>query len=195
IASAVSDVFGFLPKKNLLLSLKSNYNQLISQFTGSHRRNIAKAEKKGLAFIEDAALKQVQKFYIENVNPQKENFKPKHAAIFKALTSELVKREKAKIFAAIDDSGKLLAAVVVIIHHNRLIGIINTSSIPGKQIGASHFVFDNIIKKYAATDLVLDFEGSSIPGIARFYEGFGAQEERFFNYQHTIIRRLTNVFK
>ena len=33
-----------------------------------------------------------------------------------------------------------------------------------------------------------------VAGIARFYEGFGAQEEFFYNYHTTIISKLSQRF-
>ena len=47
----------------------------------------------------------------------------------------------------------------------------------GKVIGASHALIDAFIKDHAGQDLILDFEGSDIPNLAFFYNGFGATEE------------------
>ena len=87
-----------------------------------------------------------------------------------------------------------MAAVLIIFHKKRLIGIINTSSSSGKKRGASHFLFDQIIRKFSKSDHVLDFEGSSIASIAQFYEGFGAVEEIFYNYKTTILKALRQRF-
>jgi hypothetical protein len=38
---------------------------------------------------------------------------------------------------------------------------------------------DQYIRKYAGRDIIIDFEGSMIPGIARFFEGFGAKETNY----------------
>ena len=194
-AAVIANAFDFTGKKNLLLDLNRDYEMISSGYSESHSRNISKAVKKGVTFSENVQLKPFQKFYIENVDRNKEVFKPKHAKIFKALTSKLLLENKAKIFAAVDSDENLLGAVLLIIHGNRLVAIINTSSAAGKQSGASPFVFDQIIRKYAGTNKVLDFEGSSIPGIARFYEGFGAHEEGFYNYKHTLIKSLARRFK
>ena len=38
---------------------------------------------------------------------------------------------------------------------------------------ANHFLLDAIIKEFAGKNIVLDFVGSDIPGIAHFYKNFG----------------------
>lgn len=190
----VANEAGLNPKKNLLLSLNKNYDEIFQHFNQNHKRNIAKGSKNKLRFFEDTDLTSFQAFYLGNVNHAKENFRPQHEKIFKKLTATLVSANTGHIFSAITAEGDLVAAVLIIKHHKRLIGIINTSSAEGKKAGASHFLFDRIIKKYAGTDVVLDFEGSSIPTIARFYEGFGAVEEVFFNYKTTVLRSISKRF-
>ena len=41
------------------------------------------------------------------------------------------------------------------------------------------FLIDSVLKKYAGSHLTFDFEGSMIPGLARYYMGFGAIEKKF----------------
>ena len=190
----IANETGLNPKKNLLLALNKTYDEIFRHYNQNHKRNIAKGSKNKLRFFEDTDLISFQAFYLGNVNRAKENFKHRHETIFKKLTAKLLSINTGHIFSAITAEGDLVAAVLIIKHQKRLVGIINTSSAEGKKAGASHFLFDQIIKKYAGSDLVLDFEGSSIPTIARFYEGFGAYEEVFFNYKTTVLRSISKRF-
>jgi len=194
-AAAIASDFSLLKRKNLLLSLNGDYATIQKKYSGSHRRNIAKAQKAGLLFVEERDLKALQKFYLENVNRTKENFKAKHEKIFKKLAQVLLSQNRANIFTVCNAGGELLAAALIIFHKTRLIGIINTSSAKGKKTGASHFLFDQIIKKFSNSTFTLDFEGSSIATIARFYEGFGAKEEVFYNYKHTLLTTISQRFR
>ena len=47
------------------------------------------------------------------------------------------------------------------------------------------FLIDNFIKNNAETDFLLDFEGSNIEGVQRFYKGFGAENQ---NYIHIYYK-------
>ena len=61
-------------------------------------------------------------------------------------------------------------------------------------MSAGHFLLDNIIKEFSQTGLVLDFEGSDIPGIEHFYKSFGAINQPYnkihFNRLPYFLRLL-----
>jgi hypothetical protein len=193
-AKSIIDSFGLRPKKNLLLDLSKEYSDLRKQYSNNHTRNIEKAIKADATFLVGIELKHFQKFYLGNINREKENFKNKHETIFIKLTDWIVKNKKGEILSVVNAEGKLLAGSLVIKHAKRLINIINTSNAEGKSNGASHFLFDQIIRLNAGNDNWLDFEGSSIPGVARFYEGFGAEQETFFNYQTSVLAKQKQRF-
>ncbi len=190
-ASVIANDFVLRRKKNLLLSLNQPVTIISKQYSSNHRRSITKAGKAGLVFSTHHNLKSFQQFYLGNVNRVKENFKPKHEKIFKKLSSVLLANRLGEMYSVTDSSGNLMAAALFVIYRNRLTGIINTSSAEGKKNCASHFLFDHVIQKYAGQNRVLDFEGSSIASIARFYEGFGATEEIFYNYQNTLLKSIS----
>jgi len=48
-------------------------------------------------------------------------------------------------------------------------------------------LLDTVIQEFAESTLVLDFEGSNEPGLARFYQGFGSQEVIYYRLE---INRL-----
>ncbi|MFM2306185.1 MAG: hypothetical protein RLZZ367_854 [Bacteroidota bacterium] len=195
-ALAVADVYKLKPKKNLLLPLDKSPVALRKQYSENHRRNIAKAEKNGLLFLQDITHEQFETFYLQNIDRQKENFKPQHEKIFKALCRALVDNNAARFFAVALPTGEITTAVLVLLHGKRAINLINVSSQTGKKNGSAHFLFSNLIQLLAEDQngLTLDFEGSSVPGIARFYEGFGVQPEVFYNYQTHLLKTLSQRF-
>lgn len=207
-AKFVAGDFSFKKKKNLLLSLDKDYTALRKKFSENHRRNIAKAEKAGLIFLQDVELDHFQQFYLQNINRKKENFKAEHESIFKAVSSIVKRPGKGQIFAAYNASShEMTTAALIIFHQNRAINLINSSSTEGKKNGSAHFLFNRLIQEGSLSSqslirnhnyshgLILDFEGSSVPGIARFYEGFGAQEETFYNYHTSFVKELSQRFR
>ena len=49
------------------------------------------------------------------------------------------------------------------------------------------FLIDSMFQELAGKDIVFDFEGSMIPGIARFYKNFGGQEVYFPCFSRRLL--------
>ena len=73
----------------------------------------------------------------------------------------------------IDFEKKLVAFGAFINSENRIIYINSAANERGKKIGAPTGILNEIIKTYAGQNLVLDFEGSTIPQLNYFFKGFG----------------------
>jgi hypothetical protein len=48
-----------------------------------------------------------------------------------------------------------------------------------KNYQALHYLIDEVIKKNSNSEILLDFEGSDIPGIAMFYSAFSPERRSF----------------
>jgi len=70
--------------------------------------------------------------------------------------------------------GALCAAAFIVNSNGKLIYLFASSSYLGMKNRAMFAVVDQVIRWNAESHLVLDFEGSMIPSVARFYAGFGA---------------------
>lgn len=73
-------------------------------------------------------------------------------------------------------TGELLAGAFFVRFRTKLIYLFAAASPAGKKVGAPLLLLDHVIQRYANTpSLVLDFEGSMIKSIARFFANFGAK--------------------
>lgn len=190
----VAAYYGLREKKNLLLELNKPYAALYKAFATNHKRNIGKAEKADLVFANNTDMPALKQFYLSSINRQRNAwFNAKAEAVFNGLMDALLQQGKANIYTA-SLNGEILAAMVLVPQGQRMISIINASSDAGKALGASHFVHAKLIEKYASTGYVIDFEGSSIHSIARFYQGFGAQPEVFYQWRTNILKRTAQRF-
>ena len=52
---------------------------------------------------------------------------------------------------------------------------------------------NHIIKREAESKKTLDFEGGSLEGVARFYKGFGAEEEVYYIWQNPILKQISSL--
>jgi hypothetical protein len=64
--------------------------------------------------------------------------------------------------------------------HRRVTYLFPVVNKKGKDLDASTFIVYNLMQEHQGTDLLLDLEGSMIPGVARFYRSFGAETETYY---------------
>ena len=81
--------------------------------------------------------------------------------------------------AMYDSSGQAHAGGIFLRSTRRLHYLLGWSSPEGKQHNASRHILDHVIRMHASQPLTLDFEGSDIPGVAQFFESFGAIPSRY----------------
>jgi hypothetical protein len=93
------------------------------------------------------------------------------------------------------DARQPLCTAVLLRDHTRLYLLQSTTLPAGRATGANHFLLDNLIREWAGTPLILDFEGSDQPGIAHFYENFGSIDQPYFFYRHNRLPWPLRLFK
>jgi hypothetical protein len=75
-----------------------------------------------------------------------------------------------------------IAAVLFLKDKYRMYNLMFATTDEGKRKSAGHFLFDSVIKEFSQTGMLLDFEGSDIPGVEKFNKSFGAIKQPY----HTI---------
>ena len=77
---------------------------------------------------------------------------------------------------------ELLAIALLLKDDNRIYNLANSTTTLGRKTEANHFLIDNILKEFANTTFIFDFEGSDLAGVKIFYQKFGAVEEPYFHW-------------
>jgi len=179
-----------IQQPNLLLYLNKSYQTLFSNYFTNTKRNIKKAQQAELSVSEDITPEQFLDFYFLAMNNE--------AKPDKNLTEKIVKtgfeKKKLKLYAAIQ--GKELTSVLCLLHsEKRLIYLLAASNEKGKELSAMSLIVDKVIQDFAETNLCFDFEGSKVENIARFYQGFGAEDTTFPQIRKNSIIQLMNILK
>jgi hypothetical protein len=173
-------------RNNYLLYLHQSYEQLFKGFSDHNRRNINKSKKNNLT-VSDTNHEHVVKFYIDNKGDDTSKVSIVDYERLNNLLDEANKRGYIICKQVKDETGNSIACVALYVHQNRIIYQIGTSNNTGRDLRAMHFLFDRLINEYSEQNMVLDFEGSDIEGIGRFFSGFGAL---LVPYHRLIANRL-----
>ena len=167
----------FLPRQNYLLDLKYNYKSLLRSYSTNTKRNITKAGGNNLHYIAGIRLEEFLAFKEANLI---DNISKKELDKLKSIIAFGQYKGMGEIYGVYSQGNELCAAVYFCKWKDRVIYLNAASGKEGKKLGAMYFLVDNFIKSNAGQDLILDFEGSMVPGVARFYSGFGATPETYF---------------
>jgi hypothetical protein len=187
-------------KTNWILSLKPTYDFLKAQYSLNRIRDLRKAEMAELELQAGNNLwPQVYRLYQENILKRlKKNQQNTLIEIIPKLVKAALKRGIGYIYIISLPSGEVVGGALFIQYKNRLTYLLPATSAIGKKVGASTYLIDQVCQQFAGSEIILDFEGSSILGLARFYQSFGAHPEIYGlleNYNLPVYLKILNFIK
>ncbi len=186
--------FELIPRANYTLSLNKSYENIFKGYRNSYRQIISRnnathslAVKRNInyALVIDLAIKKMQ-----HINP----FKKDDIKRFKNLCKIFLQDGQVKTYGVYENS-TLLASGIFFIYKDRAHYIMAGNTEDGRQKSASHILIDAFIKDHADTKIILDFEGSNIPGIAFFFKGFNPEKEIYPALKFNLLNRVQRIFK
>lgn len=174
-------------KSNYVLTLNQDYNTHFHVFTTNTRRNIRKSMDSGNLIEKNLPVAELVRLKRENdvIKRSEEDYR-----WLVKLFETIQGRGAGKIYA-IRTGNETTAAAFFAFSKTRAIYLLSASSPEGKERRGMFMIVDAFIRDHAGSGLILDFEGSNIPSVARFFGGFGAQPEI---YQGVSFNRLTGAF-
>jgi hypothetical protein len=183
---------GFAGRKNYLLPVGAEYHAIEAAYSTNTRRNISKAEANRLSYSEGIPMEAYLEFKQQNlpVKISKEGMQKLKSIIAYCLFKGLGEIEG--VYSA---DNNLCAAVFFCRWKERVIYMNAVSSEEGKESRAMFFLIDRFIQSVAGQDIAIDFEGSMIPGVARFFKGFGAAPEVYYRVEYNRLPAFLSWIK
>jgi hypothetical protein len=170
---------------NFLLNLQQPYKQIVAMYTKNTQRNIEKATKLNLKVQSDISVDEFLNFY----SSVEKKYLPVRMSVLEKLLKMGVSLNTLSIYGVFSTNNKLIAGLCLLNSPRRLTYLLPVSDNEGKTSLAMFLLIDSLIKKEAGKEKILDFEGSVIDGIARFYRGFGAKNKPYY-----ILKRFRPSF-
>lgn len=167
----------FVPRNNFLLHLGTEYDILASAFSTNTKRNLARALNNQLNYVEGIRLEDYMLFKQNNSQVKLSAFQ---LQTLKSLIAYAQYKGIGEIAGVYSNENELCAAVFFCRWKERVIYMNAVSSPMGKEVRAMFLLINRFLEASANKNLILDFEGSMLPGIARFFEGFGATPEIYY---------------
>ncbi|MFH0759159.1 MAG: hypothetical protein V2B15_17865 [Bacteroidota bacterium] len=172
---------------NYILPLEKNHKALVDAYSLNAKRNLKKSMETGAEVEKDISLEELMVFKKENDLTKKSEDRYRR---MEYQFRSVLDHSKGSVYG-IRYEGKLVAATFLAFSKTRIIYLLSVSNVAGKEQRAMFGIVDEAIRSFSGSSMILDFEGSNIPSIARFFSGFGARPEV---YQRLSFNRLPVPF-
>ncbi len=168
-------------RNNYILSLNSDFETIKSSYN-KNRKRISNKNFKGFNLNKKGNKSEYLKFY------KSKNFDFKtHKDSFEKLQNLLNLNNEFVNVWTVYHNHNLFGGLVWIREKYRITYLVPLASDEAKKYNISTYLVNELIKEHQNTDLILDFEGSMIDGIAQFYKSFGAVKEDYYWYKKRLI--------
>ncbi len=172
-------------QSNYTLTLNKSYSKIQQAYSKNCSRNICKANKFGLSVGVVTDSEEMIQFLVDNTTEKNESILEN----FRQIVSLGQLENKTQNIGVRNADGDLIAAVCFLISPKRWVYLLAVSNEEGKTKSAMFALVDYVIQKNVESELILDFEGSEIEGVARFYKGFGAVNRPYY-----VIKKFRPAF-
>ena len=170
----ISDGFKLTERVNYELDLSKSYEKLWEKFSPHCKRNIETSSKKSPELVTDITPDELIDLFLLNKGNVIKGIKTRDYQQLNKLMDFCLKNKKGRIIGVRAARKKLIFGIFLVETHGNktMLFVVNTPQSREKRIG--YFAVNELIKNHSSTRTILDFAGSSIPGIASFMESFGS---------------------
>jgi hypothetical protein len=179
---------------NFILPLTSSYDDIASNFKQDLLKNLRRCAKYDMRYMAGENPSKAIELFRETYQ-QRLGAKPDDYTKFDNCIQQLMGQGNAFVRNVISPGGELLATGVFAKDQRRIYNLASTTLPNGRMMEANHFLFDQLIREFAGSGLILDFEGSDQPGIARFYQKFGANDEPYYFFKTNRLPAILRWWK
>mgnify|MGYP001169818351 FL=1 len=196
VSNSCFDADYVLKRQTQVLNLNRGYEQLNENYSRSTHNNVKKAQKEGTVIKQVNSSKElislIRHMYAERnvIGVKEQDYKDLNDIINYAT-----KNNMGKIYHVLYN-GQICAASFFLQWKDRVISLQTANNNKGREKRALFKLLDYIICQYANSNLLLDFAGSNIPGVAEWNLGFGSKHQYYYtieiNKMNKIIKWLKN---
>ena len=171
------------PQANYVIDLEKSYEQIRQGYKKRLLENLREAGSFSLEYLSGTDFGEVVHLFKNQYGQRLPQIRQSDYHHFERLCGELQNRNMIFIRKVRDNKGVLLSTSIFFRDEHRIYNIMSVSLPDGREKRAHFYLLDQLISEFAANKILLDLEGSDVPGIAEFYRKFGS-----FNQSYPFLR-------
>jgi hypothetical protein len=163
---------------NVILSMAGEMEKIRDNYRMNTKRNVRKAFSHALVLDKEFDENKTIQLFQKNRGAELEVFDDGDYSMFKKIIDAA--RAKLKLTSwGVSVGGVVAAGALFIESHGRYVFLFSGQNDVGRANQALTYLIDQFIESHINQEMILDFEGSSNPDLARYYKGFGGVEEKY----------------
>ena len=171
---------GTVARNNFILPLAANYEDLYANFKNDLKSDISKARNNNdINYTALTDHRMIIGLYKARYGKRFAQVGNEDYRRLENLCSHLQQNEGLVMRGSFAGE-KPLALSLLLNRNNRLYLLISVTPPEGRQLYANHLHMSETIKEFSNRHLILDLEGSDLPGIAHFYKSFGCINQPYY---------------
>ena len=186
---------GLQEHANFILPLDAPYDQLAANFKQDLARNLRHTERLPLNYMKSPDLSTALENYRLSYGDRTPHVRREDYHHFAGICFHWQQKGQLVIRGVIGDKQQWLATAILLQDKRRLTLLQSTTLPAGRPLHANHYLLDQLIREWAGSGFLLDFEGSDIPGIAHFYKNFGGLDQPYYFYRHNGLPWPISLYK
>ena len=173
---------------NVELSLNKSYNFLSKSYSVNLKRKLKKQLSHNLSIADNLDVPFFVAEFRKYVGPLT-GLKNRDYSIMTKLINAILKHGFGQLLSVYNNDGIIISTAFIVSFQSREILLFNYSHPEFKKYDGMTFLIDWYIKKNASFNKIMDFEGSNLDGIRRFYLSFGGLEIYYYLFTRSLFNR------
>lgn len=187
--------FEIVERPNYTLRMMDGYENISAKYSKNLKRNLKRARTHKMSMTSSIKPEKLVEMYREHQGPKIPElddaaYHAAHRVIYNALH-----RGMGFLSAITNEQNSIIAAGFFLTSKNRIVNLLPTTTPEGREKRAMHVLLDSLIHQNAGKPMIFDFEGSSVPGVAKFYESFGAVNNPYYTIKRNNLPFFAKWFK
>ena len=167
-------------KVNFILDLNKPYSEISDNYTSKRNKELRRTSRMNLVINEVNNLQNFQLLKDKYEYIYTHKLEKKYISIFE----KILKNGQLNVFDIFSKEQVLIGSQAMLFSKNRIICLSFARNKEEDKHNTSAYILDYIIKSNAEKNLIFDFEGSSLPAVAKFMEGYSPQKKCYSIYSN-----------
>ena len=180
---------------NYILDLSYDYNSIAGNYQNILTKNLRISKKNNLTYLYTSDYRNCIHLYRKYYGDRIPHVTNEDYQNFRDLCEYAIENDGLICRQVANEEGELLATILLLKDEKRLYNLMNITPPAGRKMCANHFLIDAIIDEFSESNLLLDFEGSDLPGVEAFYKSFGATNQPYYKLKYNNLPWPINILK